>query len=134
MVNYTKVKTKQDKGQNSSKSVLTKPEKIFFRVGHIETKQGLWYDQEGDFTGLIHTKSLSFCKNKDLQMPFDENIRGFLSATATLEELYFWFTESDIKQLKQFGFRVMKYSSENYFYKDNHWLIDPNSTILEVME
>lgn len=105
--------------------------KEFYRIGHIETKQGLWYDSNGNFTGLIHNE-FSFCKNKDLQMPYDEKIVGYLSATETLEDLYHWFTKEDIERLKAFGFRIMKYLSNDYFFKDNHWLISPKSKLVEV--
>lgn len=49
--------------------------KQFYRVCNVETKQGLWYDQKGEFTGLIHTE-FNFCTNSNLPMPYDENIRG----------------------------------------------------------
>lgn len=72
--------------------------KIYYRVANNETKDGLWYDQEGNFTGHIHNK-FNFCKNKDLQMPFKQKLVGWLSATDTLEDLFNWFTEDDILKL-----------------------------------
>ena len=74
----------------------------YYRVSHRDTNQGLWYDRKGNFTGLIHTE-LNFCKNKDLQMPFDPELVGWLSATKTLEELFNWFTKEDIKLLETRG-------------------------------
>lgn len=58
----------------------------FYRVCHKETLQGLWYDYKGQFTGLIHN-DFNFCANKDLEMDFDPEIVGWLSATDTLENL-----------------------------------------------
>ncbi len=37
----------------------------FFRVSHENTEQGLWYDFDGHFTGLIHSR-FSFCQNHEL--------------------------------------------------------------------
>ena len=72
------------------KSKLFKnPNKVFYRVGHIDTKQGCWYDIHGKFTGLIHNE-FDFLSNKALQMPYNEKIVGYLSATASLEDLYLW--------------------------------------------
>lgn len=44
--------------------------KLYYRIAHEETQQGLWYDSKGNFTGLIHNK-FNFCMNTNLQMPFD---------------------------------------------------------------
>ena len=61
--------------------------KIFYRIANKDTKQGLWYDSEGKFTGLIHNE-FNFCMNRDLPMPFDPEIVGWLSATDSLEDLF----------------------------------------------
>lgn len=103
--------------------------KVFYRVAHINTKQGLWYNESGDFTGLIHTV-FDFCKNKELQMPFDAEIVGFLSATDKLEDLFHWFTKEDIERLEMYGFYITVYAAENYKQYANHWLIcEKTSTI-----
>ena len=64
---------------------------IFYRVCHVKTLQGLWYDYNGDFTGFIHDR-FNFCKNNELKMDFDEEIVGWLSATDSLEKLFNWLT------------------------------------------
>ena len=28
--------------------------KLYYRIAHEDTQQGLWYDSKGNFTGLIH--------------------------------------------------------------------------------
>ena len=72
--------------------------KIFYRVSNTETNQGLWYDMEGNFTGLIHTK-FNFCLNHELPMPYDKEIVGWLSTTDELDALLHWFTKEDIIEL-----------------------------------
>lgn len=101
--------------------------KIFYRVANLETNQGLWYDFNGKFTGLIHDK-FSFCKNRDLEMPFDEDIVGWLSSTQTIAELLNWFTIEDITKLEEFGYRIVMYEATEYKFYNNHWLIKQDSS------
>ena len=61
----------------------------FYRVCNTETEQGLWYDFKGNFTGLIHN-DFNFCVNNKLEMGFDDELVGWLSATPDLETLYTW--------------------------------------------
>lgn len=96
--------------------------KVFFRVANIETNQGLWYDWEGNFTGLIHDE-YDFCKNKDLPMPFDEDVKGWLSATDSLEKLWFWFPKEDILRLQPHGWFVYIYITQEWKEYENHILI-----------
>lgn len=103
--------------------------KRFYRVGNITTEQGLWYDFEGNFTGLIHNK-FNFCKNHALPMPFDENVIGYLSATDDYETLFFWFTKEDIVELQKYGYQISVYESDDYKFHDNHWLINQKTSII----
>lgn len=57
-------------------------EKLFYRVG-TDTKEGLWYDKDGKFTGLIHDK-FKWCFASALQMPFED---GKLIKEVTLDEI-----------------------------------------------
>lgn len=56
-------------------------------------------------------------------MPNNTNITGYLSATATLSDLFNWFPKDDILKLQKFGYRIEEYESENYKYIDNHYVI-----------
>lgn len=98
--------------------------KEFYRVAHEKTGQGLWYDNLGDFTGLIHNK-FNFCKNTDLKMDFDPELVGWLSAAESLEDLYRWFSEEDIKRLQEFGWYIYKYETDDYKFYDRfqHYII-----------
>ncbi len=95
---------------------------IFYRVAHRNTKQGLWYDSDGKFTGLIH-KVFDFCANRELPMPFDPDIVGWLSATETLEELFYWFPKEDIKKLEDYGWFITAYETDNFKQYKNHIVI-----------
>lgn len=109
--------------------------KIFYRVSHIETQQGLWYDFKGKFTGLIHN-DFTFCKNNQLKMDFDKELIGWLSAVDKLEDLWEWFSQEDIKQLQNHGWFIHKYEAENYkFYERfQHLVIEQKtSTIKEII-
>lgn len=102
-------------------------EKIFYRVANIETQQGLWYDWNGEFTGLIHNK-FDFCVNSELPMPFDDSLIGWLSATKSLEQLWGWFTREDIYALQKHGWYL--YAFKATLYKDyaNHQVIDKETS------
>jgi hypothetical protein len=103
--------------------------KTFYRVGHILTGQGLWYDAHGNFTGLIHGK-FSFLKSSELEMPPDPEVIGYLSAVLTLEELKNWFSDWDIRMLEPHGFRVMEYVASDYKFRNGHYLINQQTSIL----
>lgn len=105
--------------------------KSFYRIANHTTYQGLWYDFNGNFTGLIHNE-LNFCKNSELQMPFDEELVGWLSATETLEELYNWFSIEDIKELQNKGWKIYKYEASNYKFYDTfqHYVISQETSKL----
>jgi hypothetical protein len=101
--------------------------KIFYRVANFETNQGLWYDFEGNFTGLIHS-DYDFCLNKNLPMPFDKDIVGWLSATDDLESLWMWFPKEDIKRLEEYGYYLSVYEATDYKFHNNHWIIKQSTS------
>lgn len=103
--------------------------KTFYRVSNTETNQGLWYDINGKFTGLIHDK-FSFCQNSKLLMPFDKTVKGYLSCTDTLEEIWSWFSKEDIKKLEVHGYFLHEYQSKDYREYENHWLINQKTAVL----
>lgn len=104
--------------------------KLYYRIAHKETKQGLWYDSKGDFTGLIHNE-FNFCMNNKLQMPFDPDLVGWLSATDTLEDLFNWFSKKDIEKLEQHGWYVTVYESEKVKQYKNHLVICQETSIIK---
>lgn len=103
--------------------------KLFYRVGNLKTKQGLWYNMDGNFTGLIH-KDYNFCSNANLEMPFDKNFTGYLSAVDNLEDLFSWFTIGDLRKLKKYGYRVLEYSAIDYKYYNGHFLINERTSVI----
>ena len=94
----------------------------YYRVCNIDTHQGLWYDYQGIFTGLIHNE-YCFCSCNELEMPFDEEIVGWLSATKTLEELYHWFPKKDIIKIHEFEADEVK-----FYKKFEHEVIKQSSS------
>lgn len=98
--------------------------KTFFRVCNIDSEQGLWYDFSGKFTGLIHTE-FSFCSNTELPMNYDDELVGWLSATASLEELTKWFTDEDVLKLQDRGWFIHEYIAERWKFYDKfqHYVI-----------
>jgi len=105
--------------------------KKFYRVSHVNTQQGLWYNMNGIFTGLIHNE-FNFCKNNSLAMDFDDTIVGYLSATPTLDELFNWFTKEDITKLQEHDYYIHVYESDDYKFYDRfqHFVINKESSKL----
>jgi len=97
--------------------------KLFFRVSNIDTGQGLWYDSDGTFSGLIHSK-FKFCANSDLPMPFDSELVGWLSVTEQLSDIWHWFTKEDVHRLQQHGWYVHGYHATVWKDHENHQVID----------
>lgn len=97
--------------------------KTFYRVCNSETKQGLWYNQSGVFTGLIHNE-FNFCLNSKLEMDFDTELVGYLSATDSLEDLFKWFSKDDILKLQEQNYFIHEYECEDFkFYEKFQHLV-----------
>ena len=110
--------------------------KIYYRVCHKDTLQGLWYTFNGDFTGLIHNE-FNFCQNKDLKMDFDEEIVGWLSATESLESLWQWFSKEDIIELQKYGWYIHEFEAKDcrFYERFQHFVIKQESAkVLKVIE
>lgn len=104
--------------------IIIEPEetKKCYRIDHEDKDKGLWYDKSGRFTGSIHTE-LDFCKSKDLPMPFDPELVGWISATESLEELFTWFPKEDIEKLESFGWVIAVYEATKTKQYKNHLVI-----------
>lgn len=104
--------------------------KLFYRVG-VETKEGLWYDKEGKFTGLIHTE-FNWCNASKLQMPFDNKLIGYLSVADTLEHLYQWFSKQELLKLQDIGFNIYEYISDDYKFYNlyQHNVINQKTSVI----
>ena len=110
--------------------------KKFYRVCNKETLQGLWYDYKGQFTGLIH-EEFGFCTNTKLEMDFDPEIVGWLSATDSLDTLWKWFTKEDIIELQKHGWYIHEFEAVDVKFYDRfqHQVINQEtSKVLRVIE
>ena len=101
--------------------------KRFFRVANTENEEGLWYNKSGEFTGLIHNE-YNFCLNSNLEMPYDENVLGWLSSTDSMDSLFHWFPLEDIIRLQAYGYRVCVYEATEHREYENHWLINQETS------
>lgn len=106
-------------------------QKLFWRVCNTKTKQGLWYDFNGTFTGLIHDR-FKFCMNSTLKMDFDDELVGYLSATDVYDDLFKWFSKEDILKLQARGWFIHEYTTEDYKFYDRfqHYVINQNNSKL----
>lgn len=112
-----------------TKLVSEVKKRTFYRVCNEETKQGLWYQSDGSFTGLIHDK-FDFCHNNKLKMDFDEELVGWLSAVNNLDDLWNWFTKEEIKELQKHGWFIYEYRAEDskFYERFQHLVIKQNTS------
>lgn len=103
---------------------------LYYRIAHETTHQGLWYDADGNFTGLIHNE-FNFCMNTNLPMPFDPDLVGWLSATDSIETLFLWFSKDDINQLEKHGWFIHLYEAENVREYKNHLVICQKTSVVK---
>jgi len=114
----------------SAQSAVSSVSRKFFRLADTGNGgRGLWYASNGVFTGLIHTQ-FSFCTNSALEMPFDPELVGWLSAAETLDDLFHWFSREDIAELEKYGYRIAVYEATVYRTYKNHWVVDQESSVL----
>jgi hypothetical protein len=110
--------------------------RLFYRVGDNNLSQGLWYDVNGNFTGLIHNE-YDFCLNSDLAMEYDSELVGYLSVTDKLEDIFLWFTKEDLVKLSKFSYGIHVYESIDYKWYDRfkHWAIhQKTSNLIKIIE
>ncbi len=107
-----------------------KEPQIFYRVCNQHTLRGLWYDYNGNFTGIIHNE-FNFCKHKDLEMDFDPELVGWLSATDTLEKLFEWFPIADILALQEEGWYLHKFLATDvkFYERFQHMVISQETSV-----
>jgi len=121
--------------QSMKRKNVIQPKK-YYRVCNKETLQGLWYDYKGQFTGLIH-EEFAFCTNNKLEMDFDPEIVGWLSATDSLETLYNWFTKEDIIRLQKWGWYIHEFEAVDvkFYERFQHQVINQEtSKVLRVID
>lgn len=97
--------------------------KIFYRVENPKTQNGLWYDIEGNFTGIIHRDEFNMLQNHKLPMPFNKDIQGWLSCVEKIEEIEAWFNKDDMMILRPKGYVLSEYESTDFKKVDGHWIM-----------
>lgn len=105
--------------------------KFFYRVeSDSDSIEGLWYNKEGVFTGLIHTE-FKWLGASSLQMPYEPELVGYISVANSLEHLYDWFTRDEILKLQEIGFSICEYIADDFKFYDlyKHNVINQNSIL-----
>ena len=104
---------------------------IYYRISHHTYEQGLWYNKEGEFTGLIHN-DFKFCTNSHLLMDYDLEIVGYISVADSVEHLFQWFPVKDVIELQKHGYYITAYESDDskFYEKYQHTVINQNTAKL----
>lgn len=76
--------------------------------------QGLWYTRQGELKPIVHDLELG-CAS--LPMDFDPKVYqaegiSWYSGCDTLEDLYQWFSPTEMLKMKTAGFKLMMFNSE----------------------
>lgn len=111
---------------------LRKKPQVFYRVCHETSLRGLWYDFNGKFTGIIHNE-FDFCKHKELQMEYDPELVGWLSATDTLDKLFEWFPPKDILRLQDEGWYLHEFLAVDtrFYERFQHLVINQETSVVK---
>ena len=87
-----------------------------FRIERTATGDGMWYDNDGSYNPFINT--LSEGLSKDLPMDYDqrygEDGLRWYSGCQSLEGIDQWFSNRDIVELIQGGFRLVRYDADRF--------------------
>lgn len=89
---------------------------LLYRVGKSDSLNGLWYDKNGSYTGLIHNLS----EGNAALLPmgphpiFRTDGHHWISTTDSLEMLKNWFSEQDMTELTEQGYELLKIEVSGY--------------------
>lgn len=100
---------------NVVQEIVTKPHTLY-RVGKRIGQDGLWYDKDGNKTGLIHKLKEGNAKHlpMDKHPIFRSDGYNWISTTDTIEMLPKWFSENDMKELIPQNYEVFKIDVSEY--------------------
>lgn len=89
---------------------------ILYRIQNKETKDGMWYNSDGTYNGII--KELSDGLSADAPMPEDQyrnkNNKQWISSVPLLNYLFEWFSMKDIIELKERGYGLYEIKCSDY--------------------
>jgi hypothetical protein len=95
--------------------LVERPARLY-RVGRRDGRQGLWYDDEGRETGIIH----SLAEGNAAALPmgphpvFRADGRRWISTAECLRDLGFWFSRNDMLELIGRGFELEEIEVARY--------------------
>lgn len=89
---------------------------LLYRVGAKTGGQGLWYDQDGNPTGLINTLSEGNARFLPMGRDpvFRSDRRDWISVTDRLADLGLWFSRQDILELVERGYVMQEIEVSRY--------------------
>lgn len=94
---------------------MKKP-KWLYRLESTDPQLGLWYNDSGEFVLTLGT--LENCKTKNLPMGYDEKYKqqgkDWYSSCSNIEDLTYWYSIENAKDLIEKGFRFSKYLAIDY--------------------
>lgn len=90
--------------------------KWLYRLESTNEDIGLWYNSKGQYSSVI--EKLQNCKTKELPMGYDVRYKignkDWYSSCSKKEDLTYWYSIENARELLQKGFRFSKYLAVDY--------------------
>lgn len=95
-----------------------------FRIEHAVSKNGMWTQRVG--SGLV-LNELSDTRLSELPMPtdvdsFQKNNEEWKTAVSTMNDMSYWFTVQDVKEMVQHGFMMIEFEAHEVQVQENQVL------------
>lgn len=95
-----------------------------YRIENPQTKCGMWYNERGQYEPFVD--KLTEGRSKHLPMPHDDSFRKnnlkWYSACRSIDQLIEWFSERDIYELVENGYRIYALEVSQYKIEENQVL------------
>jgi hypothetical protein len=101
-----------------------------FRIENPDSQKGLWYDSNGNYSGVITT--IGDAKSADLPMEFDEDFGrdgNWHSACQSMEVMRDWFTKNDLQKLSALGYKLFQLQVPSYKVLNGHAVFLKNAVL-----
>lgn len=95
---------------------IIKGNRTLYRVGKRGPGDGLWYDQNGEYTGKIHnlTEGNAGLLPMGKHPIFRSDGHHWVSVTDSIENLGYWFSETDMSELLKQDYEVLRIGVSEY--------------------
>lgn len=97
---------------------------IIYRIENPVTNHGMWYREDGTYDPFIKTLTEGISSHLPMEYceRYGKNGRRWYSGCKDLEQLKTWFSNKDVEELLEGGYRLYEFECEEYTVEDNQVL------------